>query len=250
MELQKPRVTLTCLGSGDAFGSGGRLQSCYHLSSRHQTLLLDCGCSVLSGLQRSGLQSSAIDTVVVSHLHGDHFGGIPFLLLDAKYAHKRTKPLALIGPAGLEQAVATLTQTLYPGTFADPLDFPVNYVELADGAVYRQPGFELHSYLLSHGRGVAFGLRLKLAERIIAYSGDSGWHDNLLTLARGSDLFIVECCHYRPTTAAHLDYQTLLCRQQELGSQRLLLTHMGQEVLERLAELQFPALADGTVVEL
>ena len=82
---------MTFAGSGDAFGSGGRLQACIHLrpDPRAATppapaapvspapLLLDCGTTSLTALRRCGLDPGEIGTVFVSHLHGDHFGGLP-----------------------------------------------------------------------------------------------------------------------------------------------------------------------------
>ncbi|MDX2494149.1 MAG: MBL fold metallo-hydrolase, partial [Desulfuromusa sp.] len=94
-------ATLRCIGTGDAFGSGGRLNSCFHLAAAGEQLLLDCGCSSLIGMQRCGVIPSEIDTVIISHLHGDHFGGIPYLLLEGKYISQRIRPLTLVGPPGL-----------------------------------------------------------------------------------------------------------------------------------------------------
>lgn len=91
-------MKIHCVGTGDAFGSGGRLNTCFHLQLENEQLLLDCGCSSLIGMQRCGIEPAAIDTVVISHLHGDHFGGLPFLLLEAKYVSRRQRPLTLIGP--------------------------------------------------------------------------------------------------------------------------------------------------------
>ena len=87
---------MTFAGSGDAFGSGGRLQACIHLQPpRPQApVLLDCGATSLPALRRCGLDPGAIAAVFVSHLHGDHFGGLPFLILDAQFAG-RTAPLAV-----------------------------------------------------------------------------------------------------------------------------------------------------------
>ena len=79
-------MRLTIIGSGDAFGSGGRFNTCFHLAAGERTVLVDCGASTLGGVARARHRSrTAIDAIILSHLHGDHFGGIPFLLLDAQY---------------------------------------------------------------------------------------------------------------------------------------------------------------------
>jgi ribonuclease BN (tRNA processing enzyme) len=63
------------VGSGDAFGSGGRWQTCIHLSGAGQVLLVDCGATSLTALTAQGLDPNEVDAVAVTHLHGDHFGG-------------------------------------------------------------------------------------------------------------------------------------------------------------------------------
>jgi len=251
MVSSRKRVTLTCLGTGDAFGSGGRLQSCYHVAAAGRQLLLDCGSTVLTGLKRSGLSATDIDAVVISHLHGDHFGGIPYLLLDGKYGDKRDKPLTLIGPLGLRQAVESLADILYPGTFADGCGFAVDYLELDPSKTLALEHFTLESYRVRHGRSAeVYGVRLAVAERVIAYSGDTEWTDELVSLARGSDLFIVECGGFDEPLPSHLDYLTLLMRRAELGSNRLVVTHMGSRVLDHLETLALEFLNDGDVLEI
>ena len=95
-----PRVTVTFAGSGDAFGSGGRYQACIHLRAAGLApVLLDCGATSLSALKACGLDPGEIGTVFVSHLHGDHFGGLPFLILDGQFSG-RTSPLTVAGPPG------------------------------------------------------------------------------------------------------------------------------------------------------
>ena len=95
-------MKLQFLGSGDAFGSGGRFNTCFHLERKaHGNVLIDCGASSMVAIRKWGVDPNAISTVLVSHLHGDHFGGLPFLLLDAHHLSKRDRPLFLWGPAGM-----------------------------------------------------------------------------------------------------------------------------------------------------
>ena len=242
-------VRFTCLGSGDAFGSGGRLQSCYHIGAGTQQFLLDCGCSVLSGLKRQGLSAADIDTVIITHLHGDHFGGIPFLLLDGKYGDKRCKPLTLIGPSGLQQAVEDLADILYPGTFSEAVTFEVNYIEMTEETMIERPDYSVQGFRMRHGSSEqVYGFRLSVAERVIAYSGDTEWVDNLRPLAAQSDLFIVECCGFRQPLPSHLDYLTLSGRHRELACHRLVLTHMGSEMLKHQHRLALETLNDGDIL--
>ena len=76
-------VSVKFLGSGDAFGSGGRLQICILIEAPGTKFLLDCGASALISMKRFGVSSADIDMILITHLHGDHFGGIPFFILDS-----------------------------------------------------------------------------------------------------------------------------------------------------------------------
>ncbi|SEA39756.1 Ribonuclease BN, tRNA processing enzyme [Desulfuromusa kysingii] len=246
-----PSVSLRCLGSGDAFGSGGRLNSCYHLKSSSVQMLLDCGCSSLIGMQRWGVIAAEIDMVVVTHLHGDHFGGIPFLLLEGKYASQRSKPLTLIGPPGLQQRVEATNEAFYPGTLlSEKINFPVEYQLLDPRQPRRVNGVQIECFQVKHGHSQqAYGLRITIAGKIVSYTGDTEWTENLIPLSQGSDLFIAECFSYRQKIPSHLDYQTVLKNRSRLGGKKFVLTHMGPEMLSRSDNLDLDIINDGDVIE-
>src|SRR4029079_4872177 len=107
-------MQLTIIGCGDAFGAGGSLHTSFYVRSSASTFLIDCGASTLIGMHRLGLQPNDIYAVFVTHLHGDHFGGLPWLLIDAQYASKRTRPLIVTGPKGIAERFQTAAEALYP----------------------------------------------------------------------------------------------------------------------------------------
>ena len=244
-------VRLTCVGTGDAFGSGGRLNSCYHLATADQQLLLDCGCSSLIGLQRCRLDPGELDAIVVSHLHGDHFGGIPFLLLEGKYVSQRQRPLLLVGPPGLQTQVEAALEVLYPGAIEKGVDFPLRYLTLDPESAIPLGAALIRCCRVSHGRSAdAFALRVEMAGKSLCYTGDTEWTDSLPTLSAGADLLIAECFAYDEPISSHLDYQTLSQRYTELDCRRLVLTHLGPEMLARQAEVRFEILHDGDLLDL
>ncbi|HYY54205.1 MAG TPA: MBL fold metallo-hydrolase, partial [Candidatus Dormibacteraeota bacterium] len=97
-------ATVTFLGSGDAVSSGGRFQACILVATPERRVLLDCGASSLVAMKRAAIDPAMLDAIFVSHLHGDHFAGIPFLVLDGQLAH-RTRPLVVAGPTEVERRV-------------------------------------------------------------------------------------------------------------------------------------------------
>ncbi|HEU5320023.1 MAG TPA: MBL fold metallo-hydrolase, partial [Methylomirabilota bacterium] len=138
-------VTLTFVGSGDAFGSGGRLQTCLCLRGGGATLLLDCGATALVGLRRAGLDPGEVAAVALTHLHGDHFGGLPFLVLDGQFS-RRTRPLVVAGPPGARARVEAAMEVLFPGSVGVPRRFAVEFVDLEAGAAVPLPGARVTAF--------------------------------------------------------------------------------------------------------
>ncbi len=237
-------LELTFLGSGDAFSSGGRLQSGILLNSDEGGLLLDCGSTLLASLERCGRTTEQVDAVAVSHLHGDHFGGLPYLLLDALFIRKRTRPLHLLGSAELKQRLEDLCQALYPGTL-DTLPFELVYHRLEPEMQFAGEFFRLRTYPARHGQQEAFSLRAEIAGRNIAYTGDTEWTEFLPFLADTCDLLICECCTFDQSLPGHLDYQTLRDHASELTARRIILTHTGPTLARHSDRISYEIASDG-----
>src|SRR6059058_4856326 len=109
-------VSVRFVGSGDSFGSGGRFQTCIVVDGPHSRFALDFGTSSLIALARQGIDPNSLDAILLTHLHGDHCGGVPFLLMDAMLASKRERPLVVAGPPGTEAHLSMLREALFPGS--------------------------------------------------------------------------------------------------------------------------------------
>jgi ribonuclease BN (tRNA processing enzyme) len=244
-------VRVTVLGSGDAFGAGGRLHSAYLVEGPAATFLVDCGPTVLQGLKRAGVDPARIDFVCLSHLHGDHFGGLPFLFMDFIYSSHRTRPITIYGPPKTERRVRTLYAALYERQARDASPFAVSYVELATGCAALAGDVRAEAYAVPHvAELVCYGYRFELGGRTIVYSGDTGWTDELYARTRGADLFICECSNFDTRVPIHISYPEIAARAERLGCRRLLLSHLGQEPLARRAEISLPLAEDGLVIAL
>jgi ribonuclease BN (tRNA processing enzyme) len=242
---------LTFLGSGDAFGSGGRFHTCFLLEVAARRYLLDCGASSLVALRQRDVPPESIDAVVLTHFHGDHFGGLPFLLLEGQFISKRTRPLVIAGPAGVEARVTELMEAMFRGATPGVRRFPIRYVELPAAEEVAVGELRVTAVPVDHGREAsAHGVRIEAGGAVLAYSGDTAWCDALPWLAAGADLFVCECSLFDRPATGHLDYRTLRARRDELDCRRLILTHLGADVLGRRAELEFECARDGLVVEL
>jgi ribonuclease BN (tRNA processing enzyme) len=68
-------MKLQFIGSGDAFGSGGRFNTCFHVTGSHINFLIDCGASSLIALKKNLINLNDIQTIFITHFHADQFGG-------------------------------------------------------------------------------------------------------------------------------------------------------------------------------
>ena len=239
------------VGSGDAFGSGGRWQTCIHLSAEGQALLVDCGATSLVALKAQGLDPHAVGAVAVTHLHGDHFGGLPFLILDGQFS-RRTAPLLVAGPPGTGVRLTEAMEALFPGSSRAHRRFPVQVTELAtDGAPAKLGPATVRGWQVEHACGAPpLALRVELGGRSLGYSGDTQWTTALAEAAGGADLFAAEAYTFDRPVRYHLDYQTLRAHLGELDARRIVLTHMSADMLARQADAELPAVYDGMTLKL
>jgi ribonuclease BN (tRNA processing enzyme) len=242
-------VTVTFAGSGDAFGSGGRLQACIHLQPASAPVLLDCGATSLPALRRCGLDPDRIAAVFVSHLHGDHFGGLPFLIIDAQFAG-RTAPLAVVGPPGTSRRLTEAMECLFPGSSQVRRRFAVEVTELNPRGAATVAGVRAQAFPASHPSGApALILRLTLGGRIIAYTGDTAWTPAIATAAAGADLLIAEAYYWDKAVPHHLRHADLVARRAELTARRTVLTHMSADMLGHRDQACHQTAHDGLVLQ-
>ncbi len=242
---------LVCIGTSDAFGAGGRRQSAYLLRLPSGSVLLDCGQTTLTGLSSSGIDREEIEAIVVSHFHADHFGGIPLFLLGSVFADERRGPLRIVGPPGIEARVHEAARALGHPLDRRSYDFPLSFEELPNGkevdlGPVRLRAFETFHSPDSHPHGVL----VEGSGRRIAYSGDTGWFDQLPKHVRGSDLFLCECTLDRQGFEYHLSLEELASRRADFDCGRILLTHLGAEMRARSDHEGFEIADDDLVLKL
>ncbi|MGN6170004.1 MAG: MBL fold metallo-hydrolase [Solirubrobacteraceae bacterium] len=242
-------IRLTFIGCGDAFSSGGRLHTCFYLQGGEEPMLVDCGATSLAGLKRERIDPASIGSVAVSHLHGDHFAGLAWIVIEGRIG-KRDKPLVIGGPPTTQERLRRASEALYPGSGDADTPFEIHHVEFSEGTRCEVGPSVVTPFEVIHSSGVpSYALRVEYGGRVVAYSGDTEWTDNLIDAARGADLFICECNFFDRRVAGHLDYRTIIGKRSKFGCKRLVLTHMGDAVLARLSELDIETAADGLTIE-
>ncbi|WP_207427421.1 MBL fold metallo-hydrolase [Pedobacter sp. SYSU D00535] len=237
-------TTLTVIGSGDAFGSGGRFNTCFHVASSSYKFLIDCGATSLPGLKRQDLSVDDVDLIIITHFHGDHYGGLPFFLLECAI-YQRTSPLTIVSPTGCRDRISALLELLYPGTAVlEKLD--LRFIEFRQEETIELEGLKITAFPVVHNEAAqSHGVKIELDDKIISYSGDTEWTDNLVALSRNADMFICECNFFNYQVKGHLNYQVLSEKLSLLNYKKILLTHFDTEMLNKLDQVQLDCASDG-----
>jgi ribonuclease BN (tRNA processing enzyme) len=244
-------MQLQFVGCGDALGSGGRFNTCFHVTGENVNFLIDCGASSLPGLKRLAIAREDIDLILITHFHGDHFGGLPFLLLDAQFT-RRTRPLVIAGPRGIEMRLTQVMEALFENSSKTKQRFELSVVALKPRERHSFGAIDVTPFPVVHGEsgGPFLAYRIEAEGRTIAYSADTEWTETLIPAARDADLFIAEAYYYDRIVKNHLSLKTLEKNLAEINPKRLILTHMSDDMLGRLGTLAHTAASDGMIVEL
>jgi len=238
------------VGTGDAFGSGGRRHSAILLRDAGRTLLLDCGPTTLQGLRDLGIDPGEIDAIAISHFHGDHAAGLPFLLLDRQFQDGKRASLEVLGPPGIEARMHELTQAYgYDGALSDRA-FELRWSEFEAGRDCTTQGFTLHPFPAHHQPDTRpHMLRVGAGARSLFFTGDTGWHPEFPDRVGDVDLLIAECVLMQPGFEYHLNHERLLAERKLFRAARIVLTHLGAPVLSNLDLVQFDTAYDGLALE-
>lgn len=242
-------VELAFLGCGDAFGSGGRLNTCFYVRAESTGFLIDCGASSLVAMQRHGLTTDDIDTILVTHFHGDHYGGLPFFFLEASKQRNRERPLTIVTPEGGPARTRGLMEQLYPGTSSVMTELDLRFECYESYGSVDLGALNVTALPVVHSQeALSHGLRIEVDGRVIGFSGDTTWTDELISIADGTHLMICECNFFETQTPNHLDYRTLEQQASRLNADRIILTHLGDEMLGNLDKVGLACADDGMEV--
>lgn len=242
-------VSVQVIGCGDAFGSGGQINTCFYIKRSSVQLLIDCGATTLPALKKQQIEIREIDLVIITHFHGDHYGGIPYILLDLAI-NGQQKPLTIISPPGCRERVIKLLDLLYPGS-AVLEKLEVEFREYQPYQIHHVGEITLTAFPVIHSEdALPHGIRLKIGDKIIAYSGDTEWTDSLIEICANADLFICECNFYHSQVKGHLNYLELQQNLSLLQFKRILLTHFGQEMLNNLEDVRLDYATEGQIIGL
>jgi ribonuclease BN (tRNA processing enzyme) len=240
------------LGTGDAFASYGRSQSGYLIDSPAGRILMEAGPGLLPALKSNAISPDSFDLLLISHLHGDHFAGLPFLILDYMWETPRKKLLTIAGPPRLEQRIWILMRTMFPHFDLAKVKHKLKFMVLEPGSSTRLGKFKVSAIRSPHTKpDISLSFRIDGAGKSIVFSGDTGWNDELVPLSAGADLFLCECTYYESAHLTfHLNYPLLAANRGMFNVRRMVLTHLGREVLNHADQIAIEMGYDGMKIEI
>jgi ribonuclease BN (tRNA processing enzyme) len=242
-------VNVRFVGSGDSFGSGGRFQTCILVDGPQSRFAIDFGTSSLIALAQQGIEHNSIDAILLTHLHGDHCGGVPFLLMDAMLGAKRARPLIVAGPRDLQRRMGEIREALFPGSHVMTPRFALSWLEMEPGQSHRILDLVVTPQRARHTAETnPTAIRVEVGGKVVSYTGDTEWTDDVAKVAAGADLFIAESYYYDKPIKWHLNYPDIAARRQTFGARRVILTHMSRDMLAHAEKIPEECANDGLVV--
>ena len=246
-------MKLTVLGCGDAFGSGGRLQTCYHVETAGTRFVIDCGATAIIGFNKYGLDPNAVETIYISHLHGDHFAGLVWWLIHAQHVAKRTTPLTIVGPEGVRKRFEAAADALFPGSTGVPRRYDLRFLELVREKPLDVGAVRVTPFEVVHPSGAPpYALRFEAEGKVLSFTGDTEWTESLVPAGHGADLYIMECFQFEGVPRFHTSWQAIARNLDRIAAKRVMITHMAEPMLARRAEVTDPRVViaeDGLVLE-
>ncbi|MHA1912008.1 MAG: MBL fold metallo-hydrolase [Candidatus Kariarchaeaceae archaeon] len=240
--LEEEKGSLLMLGTGNAFNDRGRQNSLIWVKHEETQFLLDCGPGILKEAKDRNLDLKELDFVIISHFHGDHFSGLPFLALEYKFQTIRTKELKIIGPEGLKERFEQLFKSMFPGSASKEIPEIMVFEEIKPGEEMSVNGFTIRAIQAVH-TPESLSLEIRRGEKIIIYSGDTEWNEELEQMINEVSIAIIECSSLEQKIKGHISLKEV--KDVKLKAEKIVLTHLGGDVIdyfkdERITNLIVP----------
>ena len=245
-------MRLQFVGCGDAFGSGGRFNTCFHLTGRNINVLIDCGASSLVSMNKLAINRNDVNVIFLTHFHADHVGGVPFYLLGGEL-----RPQARSAADDRRAAQSQIALCRHHGgriprhQRSRSADSRCSCQELDIGKRNDVGGLRVTPFHVVHDdrAGPCLGFRFEAEGKVIAFSGDSEWTNSLIDIGYQADLFICEAYTRDKPVATHMALSLLERHLDKIRPKRLILSHMSEDMLARRAEIPYETAEDGMIVE-
>ena len=243
-------ATVRFVGSGDSFGSGGRFQTCILVDAAGTRFTMDFGTSSMIALRQQDIDPNSNrrdppDPPARGPLRrralpsdGRDAG------LEAHAAARRRRP------RDLRYRMFLIAEALFPGMHVMKPKFEVTWIELEPGTPTQVGDILVTARSVKHTwQTNPTALRAEIGGKVICYTGDGEFGEEMAQAARGADLLVSECYFYEKPVRWHLNYPDVVAHKADFGAKRIILTHMSREMLAHADDVPEECAFDGMVVE-
>jgi len=223
----KTDLELIFLGTGNAFTQAQRYWGTILLND---SILFDCSPITVPHMKNLGKQLTNLETIFITHFHGDHYFGLPFLLLDFAYLLEIDHPLNVVGPSGVKDKIYQVTDWAFPGIWEKLKGrLNINYFEVTSSGDIEVNGLLFQAQALAHGSAEAFGYKITIAEKTVGYTGDTDLCDGMFELGKGADVLIIEMSNPDLDIPGHMSLNKLQELRNNLDPKtKVILNHVGE----------------------
>lgn len=207
-------LRITLLGTGTPFPNPNAFGTCTLIEAGKEKVLLDCGRGTTIRLCEAGHSVGSVNRVFLSHYHSDHYAGIFDLLMTGAIPQRfanRAGPLHVHGPKGLDHVVNGAWEASTPDREIrvadgeiDPDDMRMVPHEFEEGTVFDENDLKIIAIKVDHGEYIkpAYAFRVEYRGKVFVHSHDTRYNENLISKAKGADVFVHEVATAKPETLA------------------------------------------------
>lgn len=225
-------LKITVLGDSSCIPDVGRETACYLINGKH---LMDTGWCAALRMRQHGFDPLKLESILLTHLHQDHYIGLPQLLFFAGLRKRKGPPLKIVGPnENLKLVVDAALAFLQTPRFPEIIPH-YELVPLKAGDKVELSDVRVETFAANHVSGArrleqAFVYKIadKASGAWAVFSGDTSYHPPIAEFAKGTPLLIHDAAHTSAKDAADI--------AKRAGAGRLILTHYSHPASTRLLD--------------
>ena len=239
-------MKFTFIGTGNAFAQLGRFQPAHWMTVNNSHILWDCGNTALAAIKKFNLPITQLQTIFISHFHGDHILGLPFIFLDRIYLNPVDTKIQVYGFKGIKKVIDSLMTSIYPAQ-ANQVDQVADIHELSTDTTIILPMGIVKTTKSNHTDNSLFFKFIPNNHTtkdlpVVAYTGDNELTQEQLPFLKDVDVLITECTDWDQTGGNHTSWsllKTFLSDLRSLGVKKIILVHLGERVINASSQ-EFP----------
>jgi ribonuclease BN (tRNA processing enzyme) len=194
------------------------------------TILIDAPGGINAQLFRSGVDVDGLKSILITHAHGDHIFGLPFVLLEYMI-RPRSEPLTIVGPDNLNEKIRELTRLAFPEADPERLLSPAKseYIIIHDGEVVTLAGTRIRVFRVPHGPVETYGFHItESGGKSLLYVPDVERGDKIKALVEEADIAMLDSTTPVDAIPAHMSLRDVADMASTYPEKKFFAIHRGR----------------------